>query len=122
MNRLFKDARLVPTLFAVALVLRLLACNGSVKTGAGGDGGQGGSGGGSGGGLPDPPKQSCKVASDCMWPSSVCADTHTELDYVMPSCGNDGACHWVKQTQACFGGDCAGGYCPVTVNTAAGAM
>jgi hypothetical protein len=107
-------SRLTPPLFVAALFLRLLACGGSVSTGTGGQGG-------AGDGLPDPPEQTCKATDDCMWPASVCADKTTEVDFVMPTCGSDGLCHWVKQTVACSAGDeCANGACPFITDTAGG--
>lgn len=122
-NIIRKDARIAPVIFVAALLLRLLACNGNVVQGSGGNGGQAGSGGqGGSGGLPDPPAQKCAVADDCMWPPSVCVDKTTELDYVMPTCGTDGTCQWVKQTYPCMEGDCVDGSCPVITDTAGGSI
>lgn len=123
-----KLSRLVPGAFAAFLLLRLMACNGTDDGGGqSGSGGQGGSGahGGSGGHggsgtLPDPPPQSCMTDGDCQPTPSMCADdAYTEVDFIMPSCGADGVCHWVKQTVDCPDG-CEDGVCFVTTDTAGG--
>jgi hypothetical protein len=131
-----KFSRIFPAGFAALLLLRLVACNGTVDTGGGGQdasagqggsgstGGQGGAGahggtGGQGGALPDPPQQACMTDGDCQ-PTSTCLDDYRELDFIMPTCGADGFCKWAKQVVDCPDGICEGGFCGSITDTAGG--